>query len=74
MSDHARAASNLVQVRDGRSFEDLGLHELPWPNAEVGDMIEIDGAAWHVVDVVPAKVDSAVIAVVAVEPLAVFGI
>jgi hypothetical protein len=38
-------AGNLVQVRDGRSFADLGLHELPWPNAELGDLFEIDGAA-----------------------------
>jgi hypothetical protein len=47
---------------------------LLWPNAEIGDMIEIDGAAWHVVDVVSAKVDSPVIAIIAVEPLALFGI
>ena len=61
---------NLVQVRDARSLDDLGLHELPWPNAEIGDIVEIDETTCHVVDVVPAKIDAPVVAIIAVEPVA----
>lgn len=64
LRDHARVADvarNLVQVRDGRTYDDLGVHELPSPNAEMGDLIEIKGTTWEVVDIVPAKADSAVV-------------
>jgi hypothetical protein len=71
MGDHARVASNLVQLRDGRSFHDLGLHELPWPNGEIGGVIEIDEVAWHVVDIVSGKMGSSAIAI---EPLVRLGI
>ena len=66
----ADAVRNLVQVRDGRTYDDLGVHELPWPNVEIGDLVEIEGTEWEVVDIVPAKVGSPVVAIIAVEPVA----
>lgn len=69
LRDHARvadAARYLVQVRDGRTYDDLGVHGLPWANVEIGDPMVIDGTTWEVVDIVPAKVDSPVVAIIAV--------
>ncbi len=64
---------NLVQVRNGRTYDDLGVQELPWPNAERGNPMVIDGTTWEVVDIVAAKVDSPVVAIIAVEPIAAIG-
>ena len=35
----------------------------------MGDLIEIMGTTWEVVDIVPAKADSAVVAIIAWQPL-----
>ena len=63
-------AQSRSSARDGRSYDDLGVRELPWPNVEIRDPSEAGGMEWEVGDIVPAKVGSPVVGLVAVITLA----
>ena len=57
------------RVRDSRTYDDLGCRSCRGRAVRSGDPMVIDGTTWEMVDIVSARADSVVVAIIALESL-----